>query len=1370
MHHSSKVLTILLSLFLSLSCGIAQADWVPDDDGSLHFWNPPKPLTIKPQNSTAPSAAEMVDAEVLFIMDTSGSMNDEFSALCSRIPDIVQGLMDNNINIKYQIYGINSTRDCATTRFSNAVASTTINHEEDWGPAAYDAAIPGNYPWNSGYRKILVLMSDEGADDGDYWTAADDAAIDTAIVACQENGVGVVPIIGSSWDSSQESLILAGAGRLANSCWGDVYRSVDPNATLVQAILNAINNVIYKPTSDKISTQIHVDDALGAQTSINKIRGDIAFLVAQVTNGTGSSTTGNLSIEFPANWTLAATNPVVKRASDGADEVPLDPGAFISTPGKVEINGITIPIGWTAEQYVAKVIIPKDENANQTVLVKARISPVAGQSNFIAVVDQFGVNILSQADTMIVTNRNLLYKNYSDDPGSITAMLNTLQEIAKLRNGLVFYADWWDEYDINISKVNPDGLPIKEWDRDNLNYSSQSEAQLNTTVTAIDKYTHYWGEQLKGSNWKKNDSYLLLVGGDREIPFYRIHIPGADQDDCFFERPSKHDGNTHHGVTTHLKKAAKKDYMITDDIFRTTDNDFLGWRGDVDLMYVGRVSAQDAANMKTFVTNIKRSMNWKRHGNSAVVSNGTDWSNFWEHPITDKDMLTKLLNKEAKEMKSICEFVNYDVVNKVGDTTLMPETRWTSMWNEEDINLALTPNTDYWYYFGHGNNAKFGGDKIAYLPVQNLIMAACSMGIADWDINEANKNIFIYSAVRKNAASIIAATSITDAYYDDPFADELVRKSTGYSINSCIAPFSIGKALNKAKQYAKTKSTSGQSRIAFLLYGAPWKVKVPPAKSESPLFLKTITQTVFKAESISSPVSQPKAMFTRSIEEIISQYQIGEIAGFDQLEIKGFDQYMGGSSTTPVVPVKTIRVVVPGDATVSDVRLNRNNATSLGSLDLPIFHGFVLQTAPDSIGLFNTTHRWFEIDEGQYKTIIIDIFPVAYDAVTDLATLYQNLTLEVQYDTEAKGVLTAAGPTNVNYSLGEVINVSAFVSNVTGQAQNYTLTAELISPLDSTVMDSDTQVLNIPAADEGEETLALTAPLTGGGCWVKVTANDSEGNSIGDVTEHINVSAGQIAGLTISKAVPGEPATFEVTFVNQSAQGIDARFGMTIYQGTKQIADFVPVSYMMAAGTEQAALFTWNVPEDFPGGQYLAVATVHAGDDIISVSENFGIGQFLREGWNLISLSEMPTSTDIDKVLEPIMDSVISVWGYKNGTWKIYLPSDPALSDLSTMEAGFGYWVNTKSPAYFVCNGNPAPQNNALIKGWNLAGYNSTEVQPISKAMSTIDKKFLSVWAFIDGAWKVYDSENPGFSDLDQMTPGLGYWINTTEACSWVLP
>ena len=36
--------------------------------------------------------------------------------------------------------------------------------------------------------------------------------------------------------------------------------------------------------------------------------------------------------------------------------------------------------------------------------------------------------------------------------------------------------------------------------------------------------------------------------------------------------------------------------------------------------------------------------------------------------------------------------------------------------------------------------------------------------------------------------------------------------------------------------------------------------------------------------------------------------------------------------------------------------------------------------------------------------------------------------------------------------------------------------------------------------------------------------------------------------------------------------------------------------------------------------------------------------------------------------------------------------------------------------------------------------------------------------------FRVYDPDNPGFSDLPTMEPGYGYWINTTEACMWTLP
>ena len=71
-----------------------------------------------------------------------------------------------------------------------------------------------------------------------------------------------------------------------------------------------------------------------------------------------------------------------------------------------------------------------------------------------------------------------------------------------------------------------------------------------------------------------------------------------------------------------------------------------------------------------------------------------------------------------------------------------------------------------------------------------------------------------------------------------------------------------------------------------------------------------------------------------------------------------------------------------------------------------------------------------------------------------------------------------------------------------------------------------------------------------------------------------------------------------------------------------------------------------------------------------------------------------------------------------------------------------------------------------LIAGWNLVGYNFLTAQAIADASASISGKFVSVWAYINGQWKVYDPANPGFSDLTTMEPGYGYWIKTTEACT----
>ena len=160
-------------------------------------------------------------------------------------------------------------------------------------------------------------------------------------------------------------------------------------------------------------------------------------------------------------------------------------------------------------------------------------------------------------------------------------------------------------------------------------------------------------------------------------------------------------------------------------------------------------------------------------------------------------------------------------------------------------------------------------------------------------------------------------------------------------------------------------------------------------------------------------------------------------------------------------------------------------------------------------------------------------------------------------------------------------------------------------------------------------------------------------------------------------------------------------------------------------------------------------------------------------GWILISLFKQPTNTSIDSVLETISGKYISVWAYKGGVWYVYDPANPAFSDLNTMEPGWGYWIKMKdeSDEYSLSIiGQNATDPIDLLEGWNLVGYNSSVSQSTGSAIASIIDNVITVWAYIDESWKVYDPENPAFSDLEIMEPGYGYWINTSEACVWSLP
>ena len=160
--------------------------------------------------------------------------------------------------------------------------------------------------------------------------------------------------------------------------------------------------------------------------------------------------------------------------------------------------------------------------------------------------------------------------------------------------------------------------------------------------------------------------------------------------------------------------------------------------------------------------------------------------------------------------------------------------------------------------------------------------------------------------------------------------------------------------------------------------------------------------------------------------------------------------------------------------------------------------------------------------------------------------------------------------------------------------------------------------------------------------------------------------------------------------------------------------------------------------------------------------------------WQLISLQTQPENINTSTVLSPIMDKIISIWSYTDGTWFLYDPENPYFSDLESMEAGKGYWLHQNSDIDIEndlsITGTEPARSVTLSAGWNLVGYNSMTTEDTSIAMSSIEGSYISIWAYKDGQWLMYDPANPVFSDLETMEPGYGYWINASEPCTWTLP
>lgn len=231
--------------------------------------------------------------DIVFIMDTSGSMDDEADALCAAIMNVQNDLMARGLTeIRSTILGIvnapgieepgaansapTSGYDCLTNTVYRVVGGDGVNHpivpgvppgpetvevepgefqfvdpthldptneesEEYWAPAT--ALIAQNFPWlpnpSTGPPtiRIIVVLSDESGQTGAQAAfPIDDLAVQNAIQVAITNNVILSPLLGTP-DGPRDPAIGQHMAMMANQTGGTfVDSTLDPNFDVAESI------------------------------------------------------------------------------------------------------------------------------------------------------------------------------------------------------------------------------------------------------------------------------------------------------------------------------------------------------------------------------------------------------------------------------------------------------------------------------------------------------------------------------------------------------------------------------------------------------------------------------------------------------------------------------------------------------------------------------------------------------------------------------------------------------------------------------------------------------------------------------------------------------------------------------------------------------------------------------------------------------------------------------------------------------------------------------------------------------------------------------------------------------------------------------
>jgi hypothetical protein len=1039
------------------------------------------------------------------------------------------------------------------------------------------------------------------------------------------------------------------------------------------------------------------------------------------------------------------------------------------------------------KQIVWRFLIP-NELPPQDVTVNAEIQ--------VPCVDPFGtgtVRILAPGSvrTLIIANRKLLYDNYTEY--QVTNLLQRLFTEAQgypashTPRAVIYYVERYDSRAYN-------------WDNTAVDYTS--EATANVAADAIDDLIEDWHDDATkyveiyipsyGYAYLPiaSPSFLLIVGDDDTIPFYRYDDPSNDEGINVRSSCPAAQGWCVDSATNPAVHATDEDYILTDnpyaDLWGGTD-----WQtGSVEL-YAGRLLGETAADMLSL---LEEGVSWDNGDRGGVVMASVDgWELGLEHDPGGAGHITDLYDVPALFRGKGFVVRNDDIpAGEVQTIDVMsPYEGGSNSWNTNFRNAANSASgMDLFFIGGHDSydHAVIPGDNFS--PDDTCAGGTCDYNRFDDDhpiamivgchgglpvrdgggINGGVDNDMVYDLVHEGVSAYIGATGFS---YGSPsnlhkctWAERLIQRFFGQLLMpSGGNSMALGAALAKAKSgyvfgYGGDDSLDRKTVTEFNLYGVPWTFIYYPSATTATATGETGKQS-FAAEAGAIALVDD-GVYSRMFEVGIDSYDVAtetqDDTDYDLFSIEGGDIAIADGA--PILPyVEGYKMPLPFGATVTNVEVLDYTSSYIGTYNVPI----ALVAPWSEEGLRYTTETDigypYPADEDlvQYQQngagLLFTIFPIQHNPTTDETIFYSHFEIQITYESPLAVVVTEFTTNKDQYVPGEEINTTADIANVGDVDAALTATLTIRDALGETLGIETAGEFIVPSGGSHALPLALGGMLDDGDYTVEITV-ESQQAIVGGASTSISVIGGEITDLVVPEVLPlGEEGIFQVTFANYGDSTVTGEVTMTIQASdggfTEELA---PQRITVAGGSSETVMFAW-IAERVVCGDYDAVCAVAVdGQTYGPISRAFTVGfpLFLKAGWNMVSIPFEP----IDNSTSAVFPGVAGVFTWGATSKSYYEPT--------IIVPERGYWVAvTEDTTIIVCGAPIETWKTDIEAGWNMIG----SVNAIASIADPDDDPDGSVVP--PAYW--WDPMQRQYVTTYDVEPGKGYWVASLNDCTLTL-